>query len=77
MVIKQQHSQSDGPLNNVDRIKIRHYRQVYSDRSDPIVFLSVVVNTLGRVYDDFVRLLFLDTHLEVSILAGELPQESE
>jgi len=28
--------QPDGVLNNVVRIKIRHYRQLYVDRSDPI-----------------------------------------
>ncbi len=32
---------------------------------------------MGRVYDDFVRLIFLHTHRESSILDGELPQESE
>ncbi len=35
------------------------------------------MRTSGRVYDDFVRLLFLHAHLESSILAGELPEESE
>ena len=49
-------SQSDGVLNNETRIKIRNYRQLYVDRTDPIVFLTVVVSTSGRVYDDFVRL---------------------
>jgi hypothetical protein len=37
--------QSDGVLNNADRMKIRHYRQIYADRSDPIVFLPVAVST--------------------------------
>jgi hypothetical protein len=32
----------DGVFNNEDRIKIRHYRQIYVDRPDPIVFLPVV-----------------------------------
>ncbi len=31
----------------------------------------------GRVDDDFVRLIFLHEHRETSILAGELPEESE
>ena len=31
----------------------------------------------GRAYDDFTRLIFLHVHREVSILAGELPEESE
>ena len=35
------------------------------------------MSTSGRVYDDFVRLLFLYEHREARILAGELPEESE
>ncbi len=50
---------------------------MYVDRSEPIVFLPVVENTLGHVYKDFTRLLFFHMHREVSILAGELPEESE
>ena len=69
--------QSDGVLNNEARIKIRDYRQLYADRPDPIVFLPVVVNTSGRVFDTFVRLFFLYQYREASILAGELPEESE
>jgi hypothetical protein len=74
-------------MDDVVRIKIRYYRQLYEDRTDPIVFLPVAVSTsghtselkmtLGRVYDDFVRLLFLHAHREGSILAGESPEESE
>ena len=58
--------QSHDDLNNADRIKIRNYRQLYADRSDTVVFLSVVVNTFGRVYDDFVRLFFFYAHRETS-----------
>jgi hypothetical protein len=61
--------QSDGVLINSVRIKIRYYRQIYVDRSSSC--------TSGRVYDDFTRLLLLDTHRETSILSGELPEESE
>ena len=80
--VKQEHShtecpQSDGTLNNEVRIKLRYDRQLYVDRTDPIVFLPVVVRTSGRVYDDFVRLIFLHSHRESSILVGELPEESE
>ena len=49
----------DGVLNKTSRIKTRHYRQIYPDRPDPIVFLSVVVNTSGRVYEDFTRVFFV------------------
>jgi hypothetical protein len=47
--------QSDGVLNKTTRMKIRHYRQIYADRPDPIVFLPVAVSTSGRVYEDFTR----------------------
>lgn len=42
---------------SVVRKKIIHYRQFYEYKPDPIIFLSVTVNTSGqgRVYDDFVR----------------------
>jgi hypothetical protein len=69
--------QSDGVLNKTTRMKIRHYRQIYADRPDPIVFLPIAVSTSGRIYEDFTRLLFLHAHREASILAGELPEESE
>ena len=56
----------EGTLKNAVRIKIRHYRHLYGDRPDPIVFLPVAVRTSGLVYDDFarVRLLFLHVHRE-------------
>jgi hypothetical protein len=69
--------QPDGALNKADRIKIRYYRQIYTNRTDPIVFLPIVVSTSGRVYEAFTRLFFLHVHREASILAGELPEESE
>jgi len=31
-------------------------RQIYVDKTDPVIFLTVPVNTSGHVYDDFVRL---------------------
>jgi hypothetical protein len=66
--------QSDGALNKTARNKIRHSRQIYADRPDPIVFLPIAVTTLGRVYEDFTRLLFLHAHREASIMPGELPE---
>ena len=39
--------------------------------------MSVAVDTSGRIYDDFSRLLFLDTHREGPALANELPVESD
>jgi hypothetical protein len=60
----------------VNRDKIRHHRQIYLDRPDPIAFMTVAVDTSDRVYDDFNRLLFLHAHGEVSALVNELPEES-
>ena len=65
--------QSDGALNKAASNKIRHYRQIYADRPDPVVFLPITVSTSGQVYEDFTRLLCLHVHREASILVGELP----
>ena len=58
------------------RTKIIHYRRLYADRPDPVVFMPLVVNTSGRLYDDFLRLHFLHTHPEASALTGVLPHAS-
>jgi hypothetical protein len=60
----------------VPRKKIIHYRQLYIDRPDPIAFMPVAVDTAGRIYDDFLRLLFLHAHREESALANDIPEES-
>jgi hypothetical protein len=65
----------DGALKTVARTKILHYRQLYLNRPDPIVFIPATVDT--RVYDDCSHLLFLHAHREVSALANEIPEESE
>ncbi len=64
----------DGVLQKVDRDKIRHYRQIYPDRPDPITFIPLAVDTSGRVYDDFNRPIFLNAHREASALANEIPR---
>jgi hypothetical protein len=61
----------------VIRDKIRHYRQIYLNRPDQIAFIPITVDTSGRVYDDFNRLLFLHAHRETSALTHELPEESD
>ena len=33
------------------------------------------MDTTGRMYDEFIRLLFLHVHHEASVLANELPEE--
>ena len=65
----------DGTLKEVDRIKIRHCRNVYLNRQDPIAFIPLAVDTAGRLYDEFIRLLFLNVHREVSTSANEFPEE--
>jgi hypothetical protein len=67
----------DGALRVVARTKILHDRQLYFNRPDPIAFLPVAVDTTGRMYDDFSRLLFLHANREASALANEKPQESD
>ncbi len=62
----------DGPLKTVTRAKIRHYRQLYLNRPDPIAFIPVAVDTSDRVYVDFSRLLFLHAHREDSALGNEI-----
>ena len=67
----------DGVLKTVARAKIIHYRQLYLNRPDPIAFMPVAVDTSGRIYDDFSRLLLLHAHREASGLANELLEESD
>jgi hypothetical protein len=67
----------DGPVRESVRTKIRHYRQLYFYRPDPIAFMPVAVDTSGRVYDDFSLLLFLHAHREASTLSNEIPEESD
>jgi hypothetical protein len=59
------------------RKKILHYQQLYIDHPEPISFLTVVVDTSGRIYDDFSRLLFLYGNRETSALTNEIPEESD
>ena len=67
----------DGDIKEVVRIKIRYYRNLYLNHPDPIPFIPLGVDTTGRMYDEFIRLLFLHTHRESSALANELPEESD
>ncbi len=59
-------------LREVVRKKSLHYHQLYINRPDPIPFLPVVVDTTGRLYDDFSRLLFLHVQREDSVLDNEI-----
>jgi hypothetical protein len=64
----------DGTIKTVARKKILHYRQLYVDRPDPIASMPVAVDTSGRIYDDFLRLLFLHAHREASALSNDIPE---
>jgi hypothetical protein len=64
----------DGPLKVVTRKKILHYRHLYIDRPEPIVFMPVAVDTSDRIYDVFLRLLFLHAHREASTLGNDIPE---
>ncbi len=67
----------DVAYKDVVRITIRHYRNLYLNHPDPIAFIPLTVDTTGRMYDEFIRLLFLHAHREESTLANELPEESD
>ena len=62
----------DGTLNKAARMKIRHYRQIYADRPDPIVFLPIVVRTSGRVYELRNRSSFVSCEPHVCLILQTL-----
>ena len=67
----------DGALKEVVKIKIRYYRNGYLNHPDPIDFIPLAVDTTGRLYDEFIRLLFFHAHRETSALVNELTEESD
>jgi hypothetical protein len=73
------HVYSTGHLTlwTVTRKRFFHYHQLYINRSNPIAFMPLTVDTSVRIYDDFNRLLFLHAHRETSVLANEIPDESD
>ena len=44
--------ESDEVLKAVTGVKTIHYRPLYLNHPDPMVFMSVAVDTSGRIYDD-------------------------
>ncbi len=66
----------DGDIKVVVRKKIIHYHLLYIDRPEPISFMLVAVDTSDRIYDDFLRLLFMHAHREASALSNDIPEES-
>jgi hypothetical protein len=67
----------DGKLKEVSRIKIRHYRNLYLNRPDPIDFIPLDVDTTRHLYDELIRLLLFHTHRDSSDLVNELSEESD
>jgi hypothetical protein len=64
----------DGALRTVTRAKIHHYRQLYINRPEPITFMPVTVDTAGRIYEDFSRLLFVGLILaKASVMRISIP----
>jgi hypothetical protein len=51
-------------------------QQFNIDRPGPIAFMPVAVDVSGRIYDDFLRLIFLHPHRESSGLANDISEES-
>ena len=49
---------SGNSLTRAEASRCRHYRQLYINRPEPIAFMSVAVDTAGRIDEDFSRLLF-------------------
>ena len=47
--------QPDGDLNNTVRLKNKHYKRIYDDLSEPVVFMSVTANTSGRINEESLR----------------------
>ena len=62
----------DGAQRVTVRKKIHHYRQLYIDRPEPITFMPLVVDTSGRIYDDFfyVKVLYhlAQIHCSMNVL---------
>ena len=55
----------------------RHLFMGKEGHPDPIAFIPSAVDTTERMYDEFIRLLFLHVHRETSALTNELPEESD
>ena len=53
----------DGPLRVAAQRKINAYRQQYADNQN-ISFLPAIVSTSCRMHGEFLRLIFLQAHLE-------------
>jgi hypothetical protein len=53
----------DGPLRVAAQCKINAYRQQYADNQN-ISFLPAIVSTRCRMHGEFLRLIFLQAHLE-------------
>ena len=61
-------------LNAISPSLLDHHGR--TDSPDPFVFMSLVVNTSGHLYLDFILLFFLNVHRVVITLTREIPEES-
>jgi hypothetical protein len=52
----------DRSLNEVAPVKIRKYRSDQNNNPPNTISLSGIASTSGRLYSEFVRLLFLQDH---------------
>jgi hypothetical protein len=57
----------DTVFKEVTRIKIRYYQNLYLNRLDPIAVIPLAVDTTGRMYDEFIRLLLKLSDIWISI----------
>ena len=60
-------------LNTDTQVKNRHYKRLYTELPNPVVFLPVDASTSGRINEEAPRLLFSHANREASALAGEVP----
>ena len=59
----------DRSLNEAAADKIRKYRADYNNKPPSCVaFMPAIASTSGRLHSEFVRLLFLQAHLETARL---------
>ena len=43
--------------HNVAQIKNRHYKRIYAELPDPVVFMPVAASTSGRINEETLRLV--------------------
>jgi hypothetical protein len=54
----------DKSLNEATVDRIRKYRADYNNNPNTISFIPDIISTSGRIHNEFIRILFLQTHRE-------------